>query len=167
MDAFYEFKSNEDPFTLGRIIGKYDLDNNVVGDLLGIVRDYIPVNNWLDFAKGYCNGANMDNGRSSKEINYIEWYLGELQKLNKHSSAKEDKKRVDLDVRPEGPWYSSYDYGGPEEASDSGPGRGLYNGKMDKHKSVKDFIDKKRKRKRQLRKKAWEMLLDELQGGRE
>lgn len=65
---------------------------------------------------------------------------------------KKDKKRVDLDVRPEGPWYSNYDLYGPEEASSSGPGRGLYNGKMDKYKSVKEFIDKKRKKRKALKK---------------
>ena len=69
-------------------------------------------------------------------------------------SKKSDKKRVDLDVRPEGPWYNNYDYGGPEDASESGPGRGLYNGKMDKYKTVKEFIDKKRKNRDKVRRKS-------------
>ena len=60
-------------------------------------------------------------------------------------------KRVDLDVRPEGPWFRQYDYGGSEEASETSPGRGLYNGRMDKYKSVKDFIEAKRKRRRKMK----------------
>lgn len=68
-----------------------------------------------------------------------------------------NKKRVDLDVRPE-QFFSNFDYGGPEKATKISPGRGLYNGKMDKHKSVSEFVEKVRKRKRALRKKALEIL---------
>ena len=63
-------------------------------------------------------------------------------------SKAKDKKRVDLDVRPNpNPLFTNYDLYGPEEGSDTSPGTGLYNGEMDKYKSVKDFIDKARKRK--------------------
>ncbi len=61
-----------------------------------------------------------------------------------------DKKRVDQDVRPE-LWFKNYDYAGPEKANKTSPGKGLYNGKMDKYKSVKDFIEQKRKRRRELK----------------
>lgn len=61
-----------------------------------------------------------------------------------------DKKRVDQDIRPK-LWFSNYDYAGPEEATEISPGKGLYNGKMDKYKSVKDFIEQKRKRRRELK----------------
>lgn len=57
---------------------------------------------------------------------------------------KKKKKRVDLDVRPNGPWFRNYDYGGPDRSSKTSPGRGLYNGSMDKYKSVTDFLNKKR-----------------------
>ena len=57
------------------------------------------------------------------------------------------KKRVDMDVRPVGPWVSNYDYGGPEGGSDVGPGTGLYHGTMSKYKSVTDFLNKARKRR--------------------
>lgn len=68
---------------------------------------------------------------------------------------KKDKKRVDLDTRPyPNPIFRNYDYGGPEEGSEVGPGRGLYNGPMDKYKSVKEFIDHDRKRRRKKRKAA-------------
>lgn len=66
--------------------------------------------------------------------------------------SKKDKKRVDNDVRPEGPWFSNYDYGGPDEATSTSPGRGLYNGSMGKYKSVTEFIDKKRKRRKEIKK---------------
>lgn len=58
---------------------------------------------------------------------------------------KKNNKRVDLDVRPKGPWFSNYDYGGPDKPSKTSPGRGLYNGPMDKYKSVTDFLNKKKK----------------------
>lgn len=61
-----------------------------------------------------------------------------------------DKKRVDQDVRPDF-WFSNYDYAGPDQATDISPGKGLYNGKMDRYKSVKDFIEQKRKRRRELK----------------
>lgn len=60
-------------------------------------------------------------------------------------------KRVDQDVRPIGPWFSNYDYTGPEKATEISPGRGLYNGRMDAYKSVRDFIETKRKRRRELK----------------
>jgi hypothetical protein len=66
--------------------------------------------------------------------------------MTKKQKSK-DKKRVDLDVRPLGPWFSNFDYGGPSEGGEESPGTGLYHGKMDKYKSVKEFIDKSRKRK--------------------
>lgn len=67
-------------------------------------------------------------------------------------------KKDTTDERP-GPFYRNYDYGGPEDASDSGPGRGLYNGNMDKYDSVSDFLAKKRKKRRQVRKAAYKKFL--------
>lgn len=66
--------------------------------------------------------------------------------MSKKKKNKQTKKRVDLDISPIGPWFSNYDYGSPEAGGDVSPGTGLYNGKMDKYKSVKDFINKSRKR---------------------
>jgi hypothetical protein len=71
-------------------------------------------------------------------------------------SDKKDKKRVDKDVRPApNPFFNNYDYGGPEEGSETSPGTGLYHGSMGKYKSVGDFLDKSRKRK-----KAFEEILE-------
>ena len=74
----------------------------------------------------------------------------------KPKKKKKDKKRVDMDVRPyPSPIFRNYDYGGPENGGEVSPGTGLYHGKMDKYKSVKDFIEKSRKRFRKRRKKSW------------
>jgi hypothetical protein len=76
--------------------------------------------------------------------------------------SKKDKKRVDLDVRPyPSPIWHNHDYGGPEEGeSEVSPGRGLYIGRMDRFKSVRDFIEKSRKRMRKKRKKAFFEIVD-------
>lgn len=68
-----------------------------------------------------------------------------------------DKKKKPSDERP-GPWFSNYDYGEPEKASDISPGTGLY-GKMDKYESVSDFIAEKRKQRRAVRKDAYQKML--------
>ena len=61
---------------------------------------------------------------------------------------KKNKKKEDLDTRPQLFW-KNYDYGGPEDGeSEVSPGKGLYNGELDKYDSVKDFIEKSRKRMR-------------------
>lgn len=68
-------------------------------------------------------------------------------------TKKEDKNRVNLDARHD-ILFKNYDYGGSEEGGETSPGRGLYNGNMDKYKSVKDFINHVRKRKAKKRKKV-------------
>ena len=78
--------------------------------------------------------------------------------------AKKKNKRVDKDVRPyPSPFFTNYDYvdesKSEKEKGTSGPGGGLYHGKMDKYKSVKDFIESDRKRRRKQRKKALLMIL--------
>ncbi len=67
---------------------------------------------------------------------------------------KKDKKRVDLDIRPYPcPMFTNYDYTDAEPNATS-PGGGLYHGRMDKYKSVKEFIDKRRKQNQKKRKQA-------------
>lgn len=41
-------------------------------------------------------------------------------------------------------FFNNYDYGGSDKPSRTSPGRGLFNGKMNKYKSIKDFLKKKR-----------------------
>jgi len=61
--------------------------------------------------------------------------------------------------------FKNYDYidqsKSEKENNESGPGGGLYNGKMDKYKSVKDFINSDRKMKRKQRKKKLVHLMAE------
>jgi len=80
-----------------------------------------------------------------------------------------DKKRVDMDIRPMPQFVRNYDYGGPEEGTEVGPGTGLYHGDMGKHKSVQDFLNKARKRrfskgykKRKSRKQAFEYIVNRI-----
>lgn len=61
--------------------------------------------------------------------------------------------------------FKNYDYvdqtkSQKENGKEFGPGSGLYHGKMDKYKSVKDFINSDRKRKRKQRKKALREILE-------
>ena len=64
------------------------------------------------------------------------------------------KKKVDLDTRPN-LFFKNYDYGGPEDGGESGPGTGLYHGNMSKYKSVRDFLETARKRRSRKRKMAF------------
>lgn len=76
------------------------------------------------------------------------------QSKTKTKTKKKDKKRVDLDTRPyPNPFFTNYDYGGPEDGTDVSPGTGLYHGWMGKYKSTKEFID--RSRRRRHRRKAF------------
>lgn len=65
--------------------------------------------------------------------------------------------RASNDVRNFKPFFRNYDYGGPDEPSDTSPGRGLFNGPMDKYKSIGEFLDKKRKARRKKKSIAQEL----------
>lgn len=56
-------------------------------------------------------------------------------------------KDKNIDIRPQ-IFFRNYDYSEPVGKSENSPGGGLYHGKMDKFKSVKDFLDKARKKRR-------------------
>jgi hypothetical protein len=65
----------------------------------------------------------------------------------KKTKKSKDKKRVDQDTSPLGPWTTNFDYGGPEDGSDVGSGTGLFQCMNDgKCKSVDEFQKKKKKR---------------------
>ncbi len=70
-----------------------------------------------------------------------------MAKKKRKRKGEPKKEKGHPKPRPQGPWVSNFDYGGPEEGSDVGPGTGLYHGRMDKYKSVADFLKKQRKRK--------------------
>lgn len=153
-------------YNLGHSTGRYDLVNyedgipgtdglvehdgkfyGPPGDILASVNatPIIPMEYWLDYALGYSNGAKLNREIFEFEIKKIKSYIDRHTK-----QASKTEKRVDLDVRPEGPWRKNYDYG-----------EGLFSGKMDKYKSIKDFLNKKRKRK--INKAAWLLVLAELE----
>lgn len=69
---------------------------------------------------------------------------------------KKKNKRVDLDVRPVGPFTKNYDYGEP------GLGTSIYRGPMDRFKSVKDFLEKSRKQRQKRKRKLLSFLIGEL-----
>lgn len=47
-------------------------------------------------------------------------------------------------------WFRNYDYS-DGESTDISPGGGLYHGRMDRYKSIKDFLNKKRKRNKAVK----------------
>lgn len=62
------------------------------------------------------------------------------------------EKKKDKDPnhqQPRGLVFKNYDYAGPEEGDETSPGTGLYQN-MEDYKSVGDFIEKARKRKKHL-----------------
>jgi CheY-like chemotaxis protein len=80
---------------------------------------------------------------------------------------RRDKKRVEQDTRLVGgkQLFQNYDYTEAEPNATS-PGGGLYHGSMDKYKSVKEFVDKRRKqnrKKRMARKQAMQNRMGLLQ----
>lgn len=83
------------------------------------------------------------------------YYQGTEDPDKKYKPDKLPVKRKNLDVRHPGifTWFTNYDYseGEPDETS---PGGGLYHGPMDKFKSVKDFIEKRRKQNEKKREQA-------------
>ncbi len=63
-------------------------------------------------------------------------------------TKKQDKKRVDLDLRPyPDSFFENYDYAGPKEPDETSPGSGFYSD-LSKFKSVEEFIDKARRAKK-------------------
>ncbi len=71
------------------------------------------------------------------------YFQGTADPKEKRKPEKFPTNRLDMDVRH--PFhFKNYDYTdeGPNETS---PGGGLYNGPMDRFKSVKEFLDKRRK----------------------
>jgi hypothetical protein len=71
------------------------------------------------------------------------YFQGTADPKEKRKPEEFPTSRIDMDVRQ--PFsFRNYDYTeeGPNETS---PGGGLYHGPMDRFKSVKDFLEKRRK----------------------
>lgn len=72
-------------------------------------------------------------------------YIPPIKELPIKTSSS--KKPKNLDVRNNIPFFKNYDLYGPEDPTETSPGTGLYNN-MDKYKSTKEFIEKKRKKRK-------------------
>lgn len=98
-------------------------------------------------------------------INKEAYYQGtsDPEKDKGEKDTATPNERQDRDTRKH-VLFRNYDYTS-EDPSEISPGGGLYNGPMDKYKSVKDFIDKRRKdnskldRNLQTRTAAFERIL--------
>jgi CheY-like chemotaxis protein len=77
-----------------------------------------------------------------------------LNRFAKEKYTKEEKKRVDLDSRPPILFteYKNYDYT-DEEPDETSLGGGLYHGSMGKFKSIREFIEKRRKKLKERKEK--------------
>lgn len=75
--------------------------------------------------------------------------------MAKNKKKKEKKpSRVDLDLRSfPNPLFRNYDYTDDPSMNETSPGGGLYHGRMDKFKSVKEFRDYKDKETKKRKKK--------------
>ncbi len=94
-------------------------------------------------------------------------YLDRNRELGPIKSTASDEKEDELDAP--GVFFENYDYidqnKKEKEKTKFGPGGGIYNGEMDKYKSVKDFVDTDRKMRRKQRKKKLAHLLNSLASG--
>ena len=117
---------------------------------------------WNKYERDDWNADNLGDYCANLEYMIMN-YLDRNKELGPIKSTASSKKDENLDIRPE-VIYKNYDYidqdKDEKEKTKLGPGGGLYNGKMDKYKSVKDFIDTDRKMKRKQRKAALDSFLD-------
>jgi len=77
------------------------------------------------------------------------YFQGTADPKEKRKPDKLPVSRKNLDVRSPKiyTWFTNYDYS-DEDPSETSPGGGPYHGPMDKYKSVKDFLDKRRKKQK-------------------
>ena len=106
---------------------------------------------WNKYSRDNWEAKNLGDYCANLEYMVMN-YLDRNNELGPIKNA-EKKKKKNLDIRPE-VIYKNYDYvdqtKDEKEKTKSGPGGGLYNGKMDKYKSVKDFINSDRKLHKKL-----------------
>lgn len=91
------------------------------------------------YSKGSLGTNRIKRGLMKKQS----YFQGTADPTEKRKSEKFPTSRIDMDVRQPF-FFRNYDYTeeGPNETS---PGGGLYHGPMDRFKSVKDFLEKRRK----------------------
>jgi hypothetical protein len=84
------------------------------------------------------------------------YYQGTADPNEKRKSDKLPAARIDLDVRSPNTFthYRNFDYTSDPDPNETGIGGGLYHGPMDRFKSVKEFLDRRRKKMKARQKKA-------------
>ena len=84
------------------------------------------------------------------------YYQGTADPEEKRKPDKLPAKRIDLDVRHPHiyTWFRNMDYTPDPDPNETSPGGGMYHGPMDRFKSVKEFLDNRRKKMRERREKA-------------
>lgn len=83
------------------------------------------------------------------------YFQGTADPKEKRKPDKFPTNRLDMDVRHPNIYthFKNYDYT-EEVSNETSPGSGLYHGPMDRFKSVKDFLDKRRKEVNARRERA-------------
>ena len=86
----------------------------------------------------------------------VAYFQGTADPKKKRKPDKLPTKRIDMDVRHPHiyTWYRNMDYSPDPDPNETGPGGGLYHGPMDRFKSVKEFLDNRRKKMKARREKA-------------
>ena len=79
-----------------------------------------------------------------------------VRKEDFKSKTQTDEQRQS--ARNKKPFFSNYDYT-DQEPDETSPGGGLYHGPMNKFKSVKEFIDKKRSKKKDKKAEIYSRLV--------
>ena len=84
------------------------------------------------------------------------YYQGTADPEKKRKPDELPVKRIDLDVRHPHIYtqYRNFDYTDDPDPNETGIGGGLYHGPMDRFRSVKEFLDRRRKKMKERRDKA-------------
>ena len=84
------------------------------------------------------------------------YYQGTANPKEKRKPDKIPVARIDLDVRNPKTFthYQNFDYTQDPDPNETGIGGGLYHGPIDRFKSVKEFLDRRRKKMKARQKKA-------------
>lgn len=84
------------------------------------------------------------------------YFQGTEDPKKKYKPDELPTKRIDLDTRHPHvyTWYTNHDYRPDVDPYETSIGGGLYHGPMDRFKSVKEFLDRRKKKMKERRDKA-------------